>query len=146
MQSKKCAHARYTNVDTYAYGSVRMYVYVYVRTYIIAYPLLVVPWEGKPSRWFLAGMAHYIYRCYIYKAPHTYTYVRMRMYMPAPAVLCSGSAASAPVGTFFEECSGYFTEGSLIFFRTIFVWGFGRILGPTVDQTILKWVPNTITL
>ena len=74
MQSKKCAHARYTNVDTYAYGSVRMYVYVYVRTYIIAYPLLVVPWEGKPSRWFLAGMAHYIYRCYIYKAPHTYTY------------------------------------------------------------------------
>ena len=70
---------------------VRICLYAYVYVYIIAYPLLVVPWEGKPSRWFLAGMAHYIYRCYIYKAPHTYTYVRMRMYMPAPAVLCSGS-------------------------------------------------------
>ena len=70
---------------------VRICLYAYVYVYIIAYPLLVVPWEGKPSRWFLAGMAHYLYRCYIYKAPHTYTYVRMRMYMPAPAVLCSGS-------------------------------------------------------
>ena len=85
MQSKKCAHARYTNVDTYAYGSVRMYVYVYVRTYIIAYPLLVVPWEGKPSRWFLAGMAHYLYRCYIYKAPHTYVHVRRYAYVYASA-------------------------------------------------------------
>ena len=54
---------------------VRICLYAYVYVYIIACPLLVVPWEGKPSRWFLAGVAHYIYRCYIYKAPHTYVYV-----------------------------------------------------------------------
>ena len=60
-----------TYVRTYVY----VYMHTYVYVYIIACPLLVVPWEGKPSRWFLAGVAHYIYRCYIYKAPHTYVYV-----------------------------------------------------------------------